>query len=100
MRIAMLVRTWPKLSETFILEEVLGLERVGVEDNFFELGGHSLLAVSVIERMRRAGLHAAVRTLFMSPTVADMAAAAGGASGRAPPVRPTAPAPAARRSPG
>ncbi|HQY72041.1 MAG TPA: AMP-binding protein, partial [Pseudomonadales bacterium] len=64
-----------------IWAEVLGLERVGVEDNFFELGGHSLLAVSVIERMRRAGLHAAVRTLFMSPTVADMAAAAGGESG-------------------
>jgi hypothetical protein len=28
--LAMLVKTWPKLSETFILEEVLGLERAGV----------------------------------------------------------------------
>ena len=28
-RIGFLVKTWPKLSETFILEEVLGLERLG-----------------------------------------------------------------------
>ncbi|HQY71732.1 MAG TPA: amino acid adenylation domain-containing protein, partial [Pseudomonadales bacterium] len=64
-----------------IWAEVLKLERVGVEDNFFELGGHSLLAVRVIERMRRAGLHAQVRTLFMAATVAELAAAAGGESG-------------------
>ena len=28
--LGMLVNAWPKLSETFILEEVLGLERQGV----------------------------------------------------------------------
>ncbi len=49
------------------------LERVGRHDNFFELGGHSLLAVSVIERMRRAGLHADVRALFTTPTLAALA---------------------------
>jgi amino acid adenylation domain-containing protein len=64
-----------------IWAQVLGLERVGIHDNFFELGGHSLLAVSVIEGMRRAGLHVDVRTLFVTPTVAALAAAVGGDGG-------------------
>ncbi len=33
-----LVNTWPKLSETFILEEVLGLERQGVDLRLYALG--------------------------------------------------------------
>ncbi|TMC07455.1 MAG: amino acid adenylation domain-containing protein, partial [Chloroflexi bacterium] len=57
-----------------IWSEVLGVERVGRRDNFFQLGGHSLLAIGVIERMRRAGLHADVRSLFTAPTLADLAA--------------------------
>ena len=63
-----------------IWAEVLELERVGRHDNFFELGGHSLLAVTLIERMRRAGLHADVRALFATPTLAELAAAVGGES--------------------
>ena len=64
-----------------IWAEVLKLERVGVNDNFFELGGHSLLAVTLIERMRRAGLNADVRALFATPTLAELALAVGGESG-------------------
>jgi amino acid adenylation domain-containing protein len=63
-----------------IWAEVLKRERVGVNDNFFELGGHSLLAVTLIERMRRAGLHADVRALFTTPTLAELAQAVGGES--------------------
>ncbi|MBP6764919.1 MAG: glycosyltransferase [Rubrivivax sp.] len=35
--LAVLVKTWPKLSETFILEEVLGLERAGVSLRLYAL---------------------------------------------------------------
>ncbi|MGA8864068.1 MAG: amino acid adenylation domain-containing protein, partial [Gallionella sp.] len=59
-----------------IWAEVLGLKRVGIQDNFFELGGHSLLIMSVIQRMRQAGLHADVSSFFLEPTIAAVAAAA------------------------
>ncbi|PYP93635.1 MAG: hypothetical protein DMD34_11705, partial [Gemmatimonadetes bacterium] len=58
-----------------IWAELLGVEQVGAEDNFFELGGHSLLAASAIHRMRSAGLAADLRTLFATPTLAELAAA-------------------------
>ena len=36
-RVAYLVKTFPRLSETFILNEILGLERLGVEIHIFSL---------------------------------------------------------------
>ncbi|QDQ25470.1 amino acid adenylation domain-containing protein [Chitinimonas arctica] len=57
-----------------IWAELLKIEQVGRHDNFFELGGHSLLAISLIERMRQAGLHTDVRSLFGAPTLARLAA--------------------------
>src|SRR5476649_354073 len=59
-------------------QDLLQVERVGRHDNFFELGGHSLLAVKLIERMRQIELSADVRVLFGQPTLAALAAAAGG----------------------
>ena len=56
-----------------IWAETLKLERVGRHDNFFELGGHSLLVITVIERMRREGMRADVRTLFTAPTLRALA---------------------------
>nr|WP_279627603.1 non-ribosomal peptide synthetase [Pseudomonas salomonii] len=63
-----------------IWADLLKVEQVGRYDNFFELGGHSLLSVSLIERMRQAGLGADVRVLFSQPTLAALAGAVG--SGR------------------
>jgi arthrofactin-type cyclic lipopeptide synthetase A len=57
-----------------IWAQVLKLERVGRHDHFFELGGHSLLAVSLVARMRKAGLEVDARTLFSQPTLAQLAA--------------------------
>ncbi|MBT0964196.1 non-ribosomal peptide synthetase, partial [Denitromonas iodatirespirans] len=54
--------------------ELLGVEQVGRQDNFFELGGHSLMAVSLIERLRQAGLYADVRGVFAAPSLSELAA--------------------------
>ncbi len=57
-----------------IWNSVLPVERVGRHDNFFTLGGHSLLAVTLVEKLRQAGFSTDVRTLFLAPTVAALAA--------------------------
>jgi amino acid adenylation domain-containing protein len=56
-----------------IWQEVLGLEQVGIADNFFELGGHSLLVMTVIAKAQKAGLSINGKSLFSSPTLADLA---------------------------
>lgn len=56
-----------------IWQELLGLERVGVNDNFFQLGGHSLLTVQVVARLQAQGIAASARQLFAAPSLADFA---------------------------
>ena len=56
--------------------EILDVERVGVNDNFFDLGGHSLLATQVISRLKSSfKTNLPLRSLFESPTVAELAVA-------------------------
>lgn len=66
-------------------QEVLGLERVGLQANFFDLGGHSLLLVKLQSALRREfGRELPLVELFQRTTVAAQA------EGLAAPLRPDA----------
>ena len=55
-------------------ENVLKLDRVGVDDNFFDIGGYSILAIQIVSRLREAfNREIGVRALFEKPTVAGLA---------------------------
>ncbi|HEU4451893.1 MAG TPA: amino acid adenylation domain-containing protein, partial [Longimicrobium sp.] len=63
-----------------IWAQVLRRERVGVHDNFFELGGDSILSIQVIVRAAREGVRITPRQVFQHQTIAELAAAAEGAT--------------------
>ncbi|HLW67456.1 MAG TPA: thioester reductase domain-containing protein, partial [Gemmataceae bacterium] len=57
-----------------VWQEVLGVERVGVEDDFFELGGHSLTAIRLISQLRSTyGIQLPLNRLFQSSTLSGVA---------------------------
>jgi acyl transferase domain-containing protein len=57
-----------------IWQELLGLERVGVQDNFFDLRGDSLLAAQVMARLHTAQqVKLPLSALFDEPTIAGLA---------------------------
>jgi len=62
-------RTEEEEKLTSVFEEVLGVEKVGVQDSFFDLGGHSLLSVQVISKAKALGLKVELTDLFQGQTV-------------------------------
>ena len=57
-----------------IWQNVLGVERVGLEDNFFDLGGHSLLAARMANRLRELTRgRVSVTLILQAPTIAQLA---------------------------
>ncbi|HZI20318.1 MAG TPA: MupA/Atu3671 family FMN-dependent luciferase-like monooxygenase [Pyrinomonadaceae bacterium] len=59
-----------------IMQEMLGVESVGVEDNFFELGGDSVLSIQIIARASQIGLKITPQQIFQHQTAAALAAVA------------------------
>ena len=58
----------------YIWQEILGVEKVGVQDNFFDLGGDSLIAVRLFAGIEKIfGKNLPLATLYESPTVAQLA---------------------------
>ncbi|WIM38150.1 amino acid adenylation domain-containing protein [Paenibacillus sp. PK4536] len=57
-----------------IWEDVLSINRVGIDDSFFELGGHSLKAVMLVGRItKQFGVELPIRHVFAYPTIRQMA---------------------------
>lgn len=57
-----------------IWQQVLGVDRVGVNDNFFELGGDSIRSIQVLARAQEGGIRFSLPTLFKHPTIAGLLA--------------------------
>ncbi|WP_096600989.1 non-ribosomal peptide synthetase [Calothrix sp. NIES-2100] len=57
-----------------IWQEVLKLEKVGINDNFFDLGGHSLLMVQIKQKLDAAlNKELSIIELFQNPTIQSLA---------------------------
>ncbi|MBP2654775.1 MAG: non-ribosomal peptide synthetase [Firmicutes bacterium] len=57
----------------WIWQEVLGVEKVGIEDNFFELGGHSLKAITLAARIHKEfGIEVPLQELFKAQTIKNL----------------------------
>ncbi len=57
-----------------IWQEVLGLERVGIEDNFFRIGGNSLTAIKLTAAIHRTlAIEVSLTQLFELKTIAALA---------------------------
>ena len=59
---------------TEIWQNVLQIERVGVQESFFDVGGHSLLAVDLFGQIEEIfGIRLPLATLFEAPTIEQIA---------------------------
>ena len=53
-----------------IWQEMLGIEKVGINDDFFRIGGDSILSMLLSSKMRKTGLHCSVKNIFECRTIA------------------------------
>ena len=58
---------------TSIWEEILGIEKIGIDDNFFNLGGASIQSVKVSSKALEKGLLIKPEDLFEFPTIRQLA---------------------------
>ncbi|NIX91856.1 AMP-binding protein, partial [Pseudomonas fulva] len=57
-----------------IWQDLLQLDKVGLNDHFFDLGGHSLLVVSLVSRIQlELGMKATAQLIFQYPTLGELA---------------------------
>ena len=52
-----------------IWQELLGIEKVGIEDNFFELGGDSITSIQAVSRINRMGYTIQPKEIFIHQNI-------------------------------
>ncbi len=68
-----------------IWNDLLQLEKIGIDDNFFELGGNSLLGLKTVALLKKQfNYDVPITKLYQFPTVAGIAAFIDGDGGNAP----------------
>ena len=55
-----------------IWQEVLGVERVGINDSFFELGGDSIKAIQVSSKLHAYGMRLEIKEIFTNPRIKEL----------------------------
>ncbi|MGK6317851.1 condensation domain-containing protein, partial [Neorhizobium sp. DT-125] len=70
-------RTETEAALAAIWQDVLGLDRVGVNDNFFEIGGDSILSLQIVARARKVGIAITPKQIFEAPQIERLAGLAG-----------------------
>jgi non-ribosomal peptide synthase protein (TIGR01720 family) len=60
-----------------IWQDLLGLDRVGVNDNFFELGGDSVVSIQMIARAAKVRVRLTARQVFENQTISELAQSLG-----------------------
>jgi acyl carrier protein len=59
---------------TGVWQELLQIDKVGVNDNFFDLGGHSLLLIRVMNKLQEMfNKELSIVYMFLHPTIKDLA---------------------------
>ncbi len=57
-----------------IWEDILNVERIGINDNFFEIGGHSLKATSLVNRIwKELNIEISLKEIFKDATIKGLA---------------------------
>lgn len=73
-----------------IWQDVLGIDRIGLNDNFFDLGGHSLLSIQLVHEINRQLPNAkiGVADIIQCPSVGKLVGRIGVAEGASSPTSP------------
>ena len=55
-----------------LLEEMMSIDKVGINDDFFGMGGDSLMAIEYVTKAHNLGIDFSLQSVFSAPTVREL----------------------------